>query len=216
MMRPNIIITHGLGDHPTYWYKNLEKQILKRINANIIPFYYHDLIQPNQEEKFKHYKHLKNRAIRKFIFQNVADGVTYNQPEIYAQVHEKLRFIMDSLNDEPTVIIAPSLGGQVILDHIWDGQRGLEGQKPLLDLFITNGCNIPLFSSGLKEIAHINQNFRWLNYYDPADVLGYPLSPLGYEAEDIEINTHFGLLSHLRYWHNKKFVESICKEISTL
>jgi len=223
-MKPNVIISHGLGNHPPDWYKPLAKELLKRVDCNIIPFYYHDIFQPFQEKHFEHYELLGNPRIRKFVFENVADGVTYNQgyivPTIYDKVHDRLIEIIDKL-DGPIVIIAPSLGGKVVMDHIWDfrNTKHMDGLK----LLITNGCNIPLFVSGLPIISHLpDQKFKWLNFYDNQDVLGYPLKPLGYEVEDIRVkNKVWGiipawLLSHLKYWSNKKFLDRVGMEINKL
>ena len=54
---------------------------------------------------------------------------------------------------------------------------------------VTTGCNIPIFVAAHKEmhlipIAPPTQLFKWINFYDPDDVLGCPLQPLsnGYRA----------------------------------
>ena len=219
-MRINIIISHGLGKHkPDFWKKPAKKLImaLGEKNVNIVPFYWHNVIQKNQEDKMKHFRHLKYYKLRTFIIENVADAVTYRKSKIYRKIHNKLHNLLNDLKENPTVIIAPSLGGQIVLDHIWDSQEvGSEDHLKNLKLFITNGCNIALFSSGENPISHIRKDFRWLNYNDSADVLGYPLEKLGYGTEDIEIKPHCSLYSHVRYWHNKKFLDSIVKAIKKL
>lgn len=70
--------------------------------------------------------------------------------------------------------------------------------------FITFGSNIPLVTLALDQVvsitfppAALKEPFcsaaRWLNFYDPDDVLGWPLKPLSptYDtavAQDIQIN----------------------------
>ena len=108
----------------------------------------------------------------------------------------------------PVVIVASSLGCQVISNYIWDAQRKKrKGEPPKFGIWrqgaveeecgpqddfrrlkslralFTTGCNIPLFVSGHSEIEAIlppnpNKPFEWKNYYDEDDVLGWPLRPL--------------------------------------
>lgn len=88
--------------------------------------------------------------------------------------------------------------------------------------WISTGCNIPIFVAAHKNMLIIpirrpNERFRWLNIYDPDDVLGWPLQPLsqGYQdlVEDRVINAGRGLvdwilkswnpLSHQMYWSDE-------------
>ncbi|MFI5270107.1 MAG: hypothetical protein ACHQ7M_22240 [Chloroflexota bacterium] len=113
-------------------------------------------------------------------------------------------------------------------------------QRPLLDAekrfiggvtctaFLTTGCNIPIFVAAhktmdIKPIAPLTPCFKWLNIYDPDDVLGWPLQPLspGYAVlvEDRPINAGQGMvkwileswnpLSHLAYWTDTKVIEPL-------
>jgi hypothetical protein len=94
--------------------------------------------------------------------------------------------------------------------------------------WISTGCNIPIFVAAHKEmtiipIARPQPNFRWINIYDPDDVLGWPLQPLseGYRllVEDRAINAGQGLvnwilkswnpLSHNAYWSDAQVVEPL-------
>ena len=94
--------------------------------------------------------------------------------------------------------------------------------------FFTTGCNIPLFIGGHSEqniqaIASPNPpTFRWLNYYDKDDVLGWPLEELdeSYEklVEDNEIrvgNLFIGWtpFSHGKYWSDNSFINPLVNEI---
>lgn len=89
--------------------------------------------------------------------------------------------------------------------------------------WITTGCNIPIFVAAhkqmkVKPIEAPTQDFRWLNLYDPDDVLGWPLQPLseGYRTlvEDRAINSGRGAvdwilkswnpMSHTAYWRDEQ------------
>jgi hypothetical protein len=100
---------------------------------------------------------------------------------------------------------------------------------------VTTGCNIPIFVAAHKEM-HIKPivpptpRFRWLNLYDPDDVLGWPLQPLssGYRAlvEDRMINAGQGAvgwmlkswnpLSHNSYWQDGEVLEPLAAMLRRL
>ncbi len=83
----------------------------------------------------------------------------------------------------------------------------------------TTGCNIPIFvaahkSADIVPFAKPNPDFRWLNYYDKDDVLGWPLADLSEKyreaVTDIKVNAGSGIfgwitkswnpMSHGEYW----------------
>jgi len=93
---------------------------------------------------------------------------------------------------------------------------------------VTTGCNIPVFVAAHKEmhiipIAPPTPLFKWINFYDPDDVLGWPLQPLsaGYRAlvEDRAINAGRGVtgvllrswnpFGHNGYWEDGAVLEAI-------
>ncbi|WP_020654485.1 hypothetical protein [Massilia niastensis] len=93
---------------------------------------------------------------------------------------------------------------------------------------ITTGCNIPIFIAAHKEmhiipIAPPTPLFKWINFYDPDDVLGWPLQPLsaGYRelVEDRAINAGDGVvgwvlrswnpLAHNSYWNDAAVLDAI-------
>jgi hypothetical protein len=96
--------------------------------------------------------------------------------------------------------------------------------------WITTGCNIPIFVAAHKTmdivpIAAPTQLFKWLNIYDPDDVLGWPLQPLspGYQAlvEDRPINAGQGALNwilkswnplaHTAYWTDDEVIAPLAR-----
>lgn len=94
--------------------------------------------------------------------------------------------------------------------------------------WVTTGCNIPIFAAAHKNIQPIlrpngSPTFKWLNLYDPDDVLGWPLQPLspgyGELVEDRAINSGQGAvdwilrswnpLSHTTYWTDNDVVKPL-------
>lgn len=153
-------------------------------------------------------------------------------------LRQRLRTAMPANAPEtPLVVIAHSLGCHMISNYIWDVRHAAKGKLPknpferfeTLSGIITFGCNIPLFTlayTNLEPIAFptpgIEKYFpqaskaaladitEWLNFYDPDDILGYPLKSLDPKygqtvTRDISVNAG-GLLrswnpgSHTEYW----------------
>ncbi|MGB5660030.1 MAG: hypothetical protein WBO54_11155 [Thermoanaerobaculia bacterium] len=66
---------------------------------------------------------------------------------------------------------------------------------------------------------------KWLNFYDPGDILGYPLKPIseGYAevvTRDIAINaggvfSSWNPLSHNGYWTDNDFTQPVAHFISS-
>ena len=100
---------------------------------------------------------------------------------------------------------------------------------------VTTGCNIPIFVAAHKEmdiipIAPPTSLFKWINFYDPDDVLGWPLQPLsqGYRmlVEDRAINASGGIgsllarswnpLSHESYWEDAAVLDAIAAMLRRL
>jgi hypothetical protein len=160
------------------------------------------------------------------------------------QILETLRRAYADLGGAGKVaIVAQSLGGQVLSNYIWDAQHpGRCGiwrdihqyvnvdaaelaflKLETLHRLFTSGCNIPIFVAGhhpIMPIAPPNPQFRWFNFYDADDVLGWALQPLSDEyerlVEDIPCNAGSGIqgwLSHGNYWGDRGFLEALEIEI---
>lgn len=156
--------------------------------------------------------------------------------------------------DVPLMIVAHSLGCHIISNYIWDIQKNQATVIPpsafermeSLSGICTFGCNIPLFTfayKGLKPIdfpppqlanyfphylaeSRIREVARWINYYDPDDILGYPLKQISNEYDqvvsaDVAINVGNLLVSwnpgsHVAYWEDENLTKPIAKQISDL
>lgn len=156
---------------------------------------------------------------------------------------------------KPVVLVSHSLGCQVISNFIWDAQQERVdagvfrsdlanpiGKDTAEDRFlrlqslrflITTGCNIPIFVAGIPRerirpvlVDANGWSFRWENYYDPDDVLGWPLHPLSARykkavAVDKAINvgspiTNWTPLSHGRYWGDRDFLRPLERAVRSL
>jgi hypothetical protein len=155
--------------------------------------------------------------------------------------------------DVPLIILAHSLGCHIISNYAWDVQSAVRNHRrpprtalermESLAAIAMFGCNIALFTlayNQVKPIAFpprtlarhfpagtparaITQAAKWVNYYDPDDVLAYPLKPLsaGYDrvvSADIAINVGSPLaswnpMSHLQYWTDNDFTKPVAELI---
>ena len=155
--------------------------------------------------------------------------------QVHAAIHEHIIRLRSKLvdDDSPLVVIGSSLGTVIMSNYIWDrraaslrrdedplAKTGFERLDSLCG-FMTMGSPLPLFSLHIEKSEDIKSislghsrldasiPHRWLNFYDPDDVLGFPLQPISpsYKSavtEDVKVNVG-GLfssltpLSHLGY-----------------
>lgn len=177
-------------------------------------------------------------------YQNIKGKKSSTYTEINKHVKACIKDLYDSdLGKQPCplVVMAHSLGGHIMSSYIWDIQ-----QKPLASLsdfenmkylsgMVTFGCNIPLFSfayktSDLRPINFPGTNLSptektkaaWLNFYDPDDILGYPLSQINSRFKfiiDKHINsggllTSWNPMSHNSYWTDNDLTKPAAKLIA--
>jgi hypothetical protein len=175
--------------------------------------------------------------LRRFVISALGDASAYQnirgkKTSTYQLIHKLIRnqvkeLYRDKLGSQPCplFVMAHSLGGHIMSNYIWDAQKkplaslsDFENMKHLAGM-ITFGCNIPLFSfshdelepiafPGNKLTADEKSKAKWLNFYDPDDVLGYPQRQIGPKysfIKDKHINsgglfTSWNPLSHNGYW----------------
>ncbi len=148
----------------------------------------------------------------------------------------------------PLCLIAHSLGTVIASNYMYDlakrrnsflspSVRSRINGTPLergetLSRFYTLGSPIALWSLrypsfgdpirfplGKLSLHHPGLQPRWVNFYDPDDVIGYPLKPLNARyrtvvSEDRPVNvgswlTNWNPLSHTGYWNDSKIAEGI-------
>ena len=220
-----VMVLHGMGNQgpkepddsskPTY-SKKLHKAVRREIGARQFDdaiawreVFYSHITQENQEIYFKKVRRRLNYdTTRNFVIKYLGDVAAYrcspddNKFNIYKDIHGQVNKTVEELKQDtnikaPLIILAHSLGGHVISNHIYDLQK-LQHAAPDISHFntvaalVTFGCNIPLFTFGwapqhIKAIKNpgsglapqLRQSTWWRNYYDKDDVLGYPLAPTG-------------------------------------
>jgi len=258
MAKLGILTVHGMGTPLIDFDNELESGLLKRLNPDFkhsVVFesiFYDSELHSNATKLWQRLdgEGLRWDFIRKTFIFGFADATAFHvkaedDKGMYFKINEIILSSIEALNQKldtgaPVVIIAQSLGCQVISNYIWDAQRNqgiwhpgtriplsyqkLENAK----LLITTGCNIPLFISGLhveklEAIHPLNNEFKWFN---SDDVLGYPLKPLstGFDnsynnvvTEDIKLNTGFTpIVAHTNYWRNPKCLDSMANKINQL
>jgi len=192
--------------------------------------------------------------LRRFIVGALGDAVAYQNVggghQVYQRIHQRVGEAMTELYTQdltlrsvPLVVMAHSLGGHIMSNYVWDMQR-----RPPADLasfermetltgFITFGSNIPLFTFAHDDVQPIDfppatlppplrKKARWLNFYDPDDVLGYPLKCINeaYDravSNDIAIDvgnfmTSWNPGSHSHYWTDRDFTGVVAKFLARL
>lgn len=225
----------GSGFKPQEKFVKKVNQRLTEIGVDIsnLEYEYIDWYAPMEDQQqllldrmFHNSKlRLKSKLLRKFLITNITDLINYggrpNKPDhSYAETHKKLHEsivrLKNKLNpDTPLIILASSMGTEIMNNYIWDRQKAgaddpygkspFERFETLVGLF-TMGNNIPIFSTSMKldelqpiqfPLEGMDQKLKdlavWENYYDKNDPLGYPIKFINdtYEkanVEDIQIS----------------------------
>ena len=186
------LATPGRGTAP-HWKSGYAELSVRPFERDLcfVEIDYQKHLRDNQTELWARVRGgLRWILFRKFLlfyFGDVA-AVLYNSAEpdrIYRKTQETIReAAADALAqlegpECPVVIVAQSLGCQIISSYLWDAQRGggiwtgapEDARTDFLKLgtmryLLTTGCNIPLVVSGLHRVEPIdkpNSAFRWLN-----------------------------------------------------
>ncbi len=244
MSKLGIVAVHGIGTQSKGFYSDLRSGLKKNLKQRNITeyefkgFLYAPIMQVNQEALWD--RIVKNTisldVLRKFLLFYFGDAGAYGykpgtENAVYRTIHKKLEGVLKEelakLSEDGTlVILAQSFGCHVVSDLLWDLERKKDDQllasvQKKLMLMITTGCNIPLFVCGLDKIQAFkkpNEDFRWYNYYDKDDVLGWPLRPLSSSyrklvTKDNIVNTGLPILSHTNYWRSGRVLGEIADAI---
>ncbi len=218
--KTGILVLRGSGDtgfgRQERFIKKLNRRLQKKgRNPDDFIFQTVDWYGPLQEQQNKLLERmvndpgikLRSRMIRRLLISNIADLITYGgRPgglsDAYEQTHRKVHDALLALKERlpegaPLVIMASSMGTEIINNYIWDRQQGYDDDtyanspferfETLTGLF-TFGNNIPIFAASfdidkLEPIifpssalpVQLQSIARWDNYYDKNDPLGYPV-----------------------------------------
>lgn len=193
------------------------------------------------------------KGLRRFMLTAFGDASAYQQVKskestVYAEINARVRDEVAALyeidlgsNPKPLLVLAHSLGGHIMSNYIWDVQQAKNtALSPFerlnyLSGMVTFGCNIPFFTFAYKKVvpitfpparlsADLKKKAKWLNFYDPDDVLGYPLRSINPDykkvvTRDIPINvggiaTSWNPMSHSKYWTDNDFTKPVAKFIA--
>jgi hypothetical protein len=192
-------------------------------------------------------------SLRKFMLTAFGDASAYQKVDsdantVYEEIHRRVEDVIHNLyvsdlasQPKPLIVLAHSLGGHIMSNYIWDVQHA---DNPPANAFermdylagiVTFGCNIPLFTFAYEKVVPIafpplnlpgplKKKAKWFNFYDPDDVLGYPLKAINPDyrkvvARDIPINvggilTSWNPMSHNKYWTDDDFTKPVVNFIS--
>jgi len=241
-----LLLIHGAGEatfkQQEKFVKKLTKQ-LKRKKLSTSSFYFEhvDWYKPTQQRQdalLNRMNHagfkMRAKALRRFTVGFIGDVAAYgglpDKPcDGYAKTHAEVYKSIQNLeqqcgNNAQMVVVASSLGAEIISNYIWDRQHADEndpfGKTPFQRFETTPaifmfGNNAPLFACSLpiddlRPIQFPDENLDgnlkelaiWENYYDKNDPLGFPLTPINQHykdaiIKDIQINVG-GLLA---FWN---------------
>jgi pimeloyl-ACP methyl ester carboxylesterase len=251
-----VAVIHGMGSQRSKAFadpliEELESRLERPANVAWRRIFWADVLSARQDRYLKaanRNNQLDFFTLRSFVISALGDASAYRRvgddaEGTYGGIHTIVRDEVAALRQElggdeaPLVILAHSLGGHVISNYIWDiqkqnaivepGDNDFERMRTLAGL-VTFGCNIPLFTFALNKIVPISlpQGAKWLNFFDPDDVLGYPLKPLSPEyrrtvSRDIAINvggiaSSWNPLSHSKYWTDNDFTKPVARFLDRL
>jgi hypothetical protein len=220
--------------------------------ADVLKKRQHDYLEKAKNNADLDYIALRRFMVSSFgdasAYRKTKDKKNTTYQKIHQRVARCITGLADPANqDTPLIILAHSLGGHIISNYIYDMQKktasgatGLNSFQRMETLagFITFGCNIPffVFAYAKKDIKPIRfpgrallpalqKKAKWLNFFDPDDVLGYPLKPINQAYnkvvdQDTPINVG-GLLaswnpmSHQKYWQDNDFTKPVTRFIKS-
>ena len=240
-----VLPVHGMGDTELDFADELRDELADELGAEqwakvfFSPVYYQDVLQPNEAAVMRRMRRrdIDWLRLRRFVLFGFSDaaGLEHRAEEKnspYAQVQSRIQEALYRAYDffggaRPVIIVAQSLGGQVVSNYLWDAQKKQGASRGVwaesvdnsartkfaklrsLRYLHTTGCNIPIFLSAFpeKDIKAVRTSsggysFLWKNYYDSDDVLGWPLQPLSSSYRkavyrDYQVNANGSLLAHV-------------------
>lgn len=257
-----LVTLHGMGKtNPTY-YEELEKNLRYELGdtweqVSFHPVLYAPILQEFQDKLWDKINdepanQIRAKILRRFLLDGLSDAASLENsagrnPRQYIAVQQLIYQALEEAyvnlsysQHKKVIVVAHSLGAQVISNYLWDAQHDLQIFKhqqeddPLKAEFvklrhcgklITTGCNIPLFVGGLDDLTCFkrpNSSFEWHNYYAADDILGWPLAQLSPSYANIiwdhpihvgNLLTSWNPLSHNGYWRSPSVYKPIVNMI---
>ena len=243
-----ILVIHGIGKQERDFSDGIQADVSRklsksdRIRIAWQPVYWADILETRQVQYLNRARRTADLdfiSLRRFMVSSIGDAAAYRligKPNegTYGKIHARVRAAKKRLDgrlakpNSPLVILAHSLGGHIISNYIWDIQKGDPSSREFsgLEILITFGCNIPLFTFALSKVEPIQLNgATWENYYDPDDVLAYPIAPTrGYKGAGIldkavnvgGVYSSWNPLSHAKYWTDDSLTRPIANHVERI
>lgn len=174
---------------------------------------------------------LANFAIDAFAYQNTPGVAGGAQEEVLSTLSDTVGTATQQFQPQAVVFVGVSLGVLVGVDLL----RRLEGQASSTPQhqawkktrrFATFGCNLPLLVAGKAEMPYFKapEAFRWDNYFDADDALGFPLRPLSRDHDalgklapkDHRIQTGATPKAHADYFDDRSVQAELAKQLESL
>ena len=189
-----LVVVHGMGDTPHDFHDELERGLAKELGQDdwdkvlVAPVYYQPVLQDNQERVMKRMRRneLDWIKLRRFVLYGFSDAAGLERRASEADspyratqviIWKALKHAYDFVEGPvPVVMLAQSLGCQVMSNYLWDSQKRepsvgvwryplkkiadeMEEDRDLkrfmqlktMRYFFTTGCNIPIFVAGFPE-----------------------------------------------------------------
>jgi len=264
MPRLVLLALHGMGDTDEHYSQALQEGLSERLGelwreVAVQPVWYSPVFQGNENALWgamagEPANDLDSTLLRKLFLFGFADAAAFErsahaEPATYRAVQRLIHDALvtgfrrcGNLPSTPVIVIAQSLGGQVISSYLWDAQQGkhwfsdLPASTPDQDAFVrlrslrhlvTTGCNIPIFTAGLSRRVNFNREnpeLSWHNFYDADDVLGWPLRQLDSVGNTYDwitdrpisagnFLTGWNPASHLAYWTDRDVLKPVAEFI---
>ncbi len=253
MAKLGVLVLHGMGNQGADFAEEMIQKLNSRIEQAGFPIsdviyktvYWAPIFQEKETEllrKLKQGGDMDYSSLREFVIYYLADALAYQKVttdqqdiDVYEGVGTKIKTAVselysdlkrstdDGTSEFPMLIMAHSLGCQMISNYVWDTHKKNEATNSFERMdniagIVTFGCNMPLFTIAYNKLLPITfpgvnvgvcyphaeperiaDAVKWFNFYDKDDILGYPLKTLSPEysravSEDVQINVG-GILS---------------------
>lgn len=149
--RAAFITVHGMGRTKPNYNKEIVREIKDRLGPlsrrlHFGKVYYQDILQPNEDRVWKSVaRKVKWDELRKFLLFGFADAAGLESDKggdqsdywkAQVAIAKELLAAREAMDgDRPVLILAQSLGGQVVSCYFWDAGRRVSARKPVYGIW---------------------------------------------------------------------------------
>lgn len=237
-MKLAVVTVHGIGAQKPD-FADLFHARLQKLVPGLMCFsgYWQGALEPRERaDELK----LKAGALRHLMLSYAGDAIAY-QPSsstgCYEDIHETLDDALARANlvvgkEGKIVIVAHSLGTVVLSNFLYDLQNpGCDGDKLFhasqgalmavskLRGIVTLGSPILLWSLRYEKGGVAIKVPKWVNIYNPADVIGYPMNSINETYAYVEdqklrvggLLTRFTPACHTTYFDDRRVIDRVVR-----